>query len=215
MSKKTTPVGSADARTRNRSNSIKTAPTTPIQFDWRKHWDKKVKPHLHNPLVEFALDLGLNMAEPTWNPGDPPYQAGRDWPQRPKEGKLSWYQPFGKCHGISFFAMVIGVINFPELDWKFVSGRFHTVVVGYDHGGHAQVVMDILWFDESTAEESIEFAQMQEHAAWQRTFAFFETDVAAAVREALAQDYSVENCERLLSACLAKLYESAATPAKS
>ena len=32
-----------------------------------------------------------------------------------------------------------------------------------------------------TAEESIEFAQMQEHAAWQRTFAFFETDVAAAV----------------------------------
>ncbi len=213
MSKKTPSKGPTRARTRKSLNSTKTTPTTPIQFNWRKHWDKKVKPHLHNPFVEFARDLGLKMADPTWNLGDPPYRAGRDWPQRPKKGKLTWYQPFGQCHGISFFAMVIGLINYPELQWRFVSGRFHTVPVGYDLNGNAQVVMDILWFDCSTAEESIEFALKQEHAGWQREFAFFETDMAAAIREAFAQNYSAENCERLLNACLAKVCETAATQA--
>ena len=198
MSKKTPPWASQMPEPRNHSNSIETAPTTPIQFDWRKHWDKKVKPHLHNPFVEFALDLGLNMAEPTWNPGDPPYRAGRDWPRRPREGRAVLVSAWRQVSRNLILCDGDRRDQYPELDWKFISGRFHTVVVGYDHRGHAQVVLDILWFDESTAEESIEFAQgMREHAAWQRTFAFFETDVAAAVREAFAQNYSAENCKRL------------------
>ena len=70
-------MGSTGARTRNRSNSIKTAPTTPIQFDWRKHWEKKVKPHLNHPFVQFALDLGMNMVEPTWKSRRSALPSGR------------------------------------------------------------------------------------------------------------------------------------------
>ena len=40
--------------------------------------------------------------------------------------------------------MAIGVINYPKLRWKFVSGRCHTVPVGYDENGQPRVVMDIL-----------------------------------------------------------------------
>jgi len=217
MSKKTPPVGFTNARTRNHSNSIETAPITPIQFDWRKHWEKKVKPHLKNPFVDFALDLGLKMAEPTWKPGDPPYQAGRDWPKRPKESRLSWYQPFGQCHGISFFAMVIGVINYPKLRWKFVSGRCHTVPVGYDENGQARVVMDILLFEDMTADESIRFACLKKHSAKQIQFTGFATKVVPAIRKTLGskEKVSAEPCRQALSAYLSRWIKKAAVKSEN
>ena len=156
MSKKTTPVGSTGARTRNRSARMKE--TTPIQFNWRKHWNTKVKPHLNHPCVQFSLDFGMHMVEPTWKPGDPPYRLGDDGTSRAKKGTLAWYQPSRQCHAIAFFAMAIGVINYPKLRWKFVSGRCHTVPVGYDENGQARLVLDILLFEDMTAEESIRFA---------------------------------------------------------
>ena len=161
MSKKTTPVGSTGARTRNRSGSTRTKESTPIQFNWRKHWEKKVKPYLNHPCVQFSLNLGMHLVEPKWAPGDPPYRLGDDGPARAKKGTLAWYQPRRQCHEIAFFAMAIGVINYPKLRWKFVSGRCHTVPVGYDENGQARVVMDILLFEDMTAEESIRFALLK------------------------------------------------------
>jgi hypothetical protein len=31
-----------------------------VQFNWRRHWKKKVGPHLHNPRVQAALDAGMS-----------------------------------------------------------------------------------------------------------------------------------------------------------
>ncbi len=86
---------------RSNSKSVPNAKTPkPIQFDWRKHWEKKVKPHLNHPCVQFSLDLGMHLVEPTWKPGDPPYRLG-DGPSRAKKGTLEWYQPQRLCHAIA------------------------------------------------------------------------------------------------------------------
>ena len=106
-----------------------------------------MEPHLENPIVQFALDLGMKLCNPKWQSGDPPYLIGRIEPGRIVKGKLSWYQPFGRCHHISYFSMAIGAAIYPELTWRFVSGDLHTVPVGYDDEGNPKVVMDILLFD--------------------------------------------------------------------
>lgn len=74
------------------------------------------------------------------------------------QGKLSWYRPWGMCHWIAYFSMSIGVLNYPDLDWRFLAGDLHTVPVGYE-GGNPKVVMDILLFDRMTAQESIALTQ--------------------------------------------------------
>ena len=211
MSKKTPPVGFTNARTRNHSNSIETAPITPIQFDWRKHWEKKVEPHLNHPCVQFSLNFGMHMVDPKWKPGDPPYRLG-DEPRRARKGTLAWYQPSRQCHGIAFFAMAIGVINYPKLRWKFVSGRCHTVPVGYDENGQARVVMDILLFEDMTADESIRFACLKKHSAKQIQFTGFATKVVPAIRKTLGskEKVSAEPCRQALSAYLSRWIKKAA-----
>ncbi len=217
MSKKTASKDSADARTPNRSRSTKAEPTTPIQFDWQKHWEKKVKPYLNHPCVQFSLNLGMHMVAPTWKPGDPPYRLGDDGPARAQKGTLAWYQPCRQCHGIAFFAMAIGVINYPKLRWKFVSGRCHTVPVGYDESGQARVVMDILLFEDMTAEESIRFALLRKHSAGQKLFTGFATKVVPAIRETLAskEPASDEPCRQALLAHLHRWIKRAAAKPKS
>lgn len=129
-----------------------------IQFDWRTHWKTKVKPHLKKEAVQVSLDLGMGLFEPRWERGDPPYILGGIDGRRVVKGDLSWYQPLHRCHYISFFSMAIGVINYPELQWKMLHGDHHTVPVGYGADGAPRVVMDILLFHSMTAEESIAYA---------------------------------------------------------
>lgn len=175
-----------DFRT-HRKPKIKRHPThdqRPIQFDWRKHW-KKVEPHLKNPVVQFALDLGMKLCNPNWQSGDPPYLIGRIEPGRIVKGKLSWYRPWGRCHHISYFSMAIGAAIYPELNWRFVSGDLHTVAVGYDDEGNPKVVMDILLFDSRDATSSISYAQERlsmECPKWDSQFRWFEQHIAPAVR---------------------------------
>jgi hypothetical protein len=101
----------------------------------------------------------MTLCDPDWQPGWAPYQFGRCNTRRAVPGKLSWYQPVGRCHYIAFFSMAIGVLNYPDLDWRFVSGTQHTVPVGYGPDGRPRVVMDILLFGRRTADESIQLAQ--------------------------------------------------------
>jgi hypothetical protein len=179
----------------------------PVQFNWRRHWSKKVAPYLHDPLVQLALDLGMRLLDPSWQSGDAPCEYGaigfgraiRDdagnlialhW-RRIVKGKLSWYQPLARCHYIAFFAMAIGVLNYPDLDWRFVSGDLHTVPVGYDDQGNPRVVMDILLFDHMTADESIAQTQKtyervktstETRKAWDATFQFFIDQVGSRLK---------------------------------
>ena len=125
------------------------------QFNWRRHWKKKVEPILAKVAVQCSLDMGMQLLESDWKRGDAPYQLGREPYRRVVEGKLSWYRPLGRCHWISFFAMAIGVINYPKLKWRMVSGDLHTVPVGYRANDEPRIVMDILFFDRHTAEWSI------------------------------------------------------------
>lgn len=130
------------------------------QFDWSRNWKNKVEPHLDKPLVRFSVELGMKTYDRTWTWEDGPHAVGRGkWNgQRVVPGKLSWYQPWGRCHWIAFFSCAIGVLNYPELDWHFISGHCHTVPVG-SWNGENWVVMDILNFKMMDAEESIAHAQ--------------------------------------------------------
>jgi len=161
-----------------------------VQFNWRRHWKKKVEPHLNNKMVQAALDLGMRLYDGTWQSGDPPYLIGAIGPGRIVKGKLSWYRPLGRCHYIAFFSMAIGVLNYPDLEWRFVSGDLHTVPVGYDEDGRPRVVMDILWFDFMSVENSITFAEKQrqpEAKGWEFGFRWFEEHGVAAIRASAQQ----------------------------
>jgi hypothetical protein len=64
-------------------------------------------------------------------------------------------------HYIAYFSMSIGIMNYPDLGWRFLTGDLHTVPVGFDGGGQPRMVMDILLFDRMTATESIELTQKE------------------------------------------------------
>ncbi len=158
-----------------------------VQFNWRRHWKQKVAPHLHKELVQASLDLGMTLLDPHWRRGDPPYLVGREPGRRAIPRKLSWYQPWGCCHWIAFFSMAIGVLNYPRLDWRFVSGDLHTVPVGYGPDGKASVVMDILLFEGMTAEQSLALATKKVNGAsaaegWEDGFQLFVRLLVPALR---------------------------------
>lgn len=149
-------------------------------FNWSKRWKYDVEPYLQNKTVQFCIDFGMKLLEPKWESGDKPYVLGRG-PingQRAIKNKLSYYQPIGRCHHISFFAGAIGKLNYPELEWRIVSGRDHTIPVGYNDG-KPHIIMDILLFKEMTAEKSYEFATKKNdnNTQWKTFFHLFETKV--------------------------------------
>jgi hypothetical protein len=157
-----------------------------IQFDWRRHWKTKVEPHLGNRLVQACLDFGMSQLDRTWKRGDAPYLLGAVGDGRITKGTLSWYQPLHRCHWISFFSMAIGVINYPDLRWKMLSGDIHTVPVGHDANGAAQVVKDILLFDSMTAEQSMARAMImrygEPHPQWETAFEIMEKQIVPKLR---------------------------------
>jgi hypothetical protein len=164
-----------------------------IQFDWSRHWKKKVAPHLSREAVKIALHAGMSLLDPDWQDGDAPYLLGAIPLRRTRvvPGKLSWYRPWARCHWIAFFSMTIGVLNYPDLDWRFLSGDCHTIPVGYGPDGEPRVVMDILLFDEMTAEESIANTQRKAFRSqekrvkksWDKMFKFFTQEFIPVVRE--------------------------------
>lgn len=163
------------------------ATTNMIQFNWSRHWKKKVEPYLGLLLVRHSVEMGMKLFDPKWTWHDGPHAIGRGWlnGQRVVKNKLSWYQPWGRCHWISFFACAIGVLNYPELDWQFISGKCHTVPVG-SRGGEYRVVMDILNFKQMTAERSIAHASIPDcdrEPNWERAFALYLETVVPALRK--------------------------------
>ena len=100
----------------------------------------------------------MSLCEPTWKRGDAPYECGGVDGRKVVEGKLSWYQPVGRCHFMALFSLVIGHINYPDLTWRLLTNNRHSVPVGYGTDGEPRVVMDILNFASFTAEQSMAFA---------------------------------------------------------
>lgn len=115
------------------------------------------------------------------------YLLGREPGCRAVPGKLSWYQPWGCCHWIAFFSMAIGVLNYPRLDWRFVSGDLHTVPVGSGPDGKPAMVMDILLFEGMTAQQSLALAMKKLIRApaatgWDKGFQMFVGTMVPALR---------------------------------
>ena len=114
--------------------------------------------------------MGMELLNPNWKDDDPPYElsdvfcnCGSEKTCRlktAKPGSLRWYQARHCCHWIAPFSMAIGILNYPHLDWRFVTGERHTVPVGFNNDGEPIVVMDILCFDVLNAQTSISFAAM-------------------------------------------------------
>ena len=153
-----------DWSTPNSGSSTAAVPATPKQFNFARNWRKKIAPTLDNADVLRCLTLGLKQLDIGFEEGDPPWQYGRGpWNgQRARQGCLSWYQPWGRCHHIAPFCWALGKKLYPELEWGFITGDFHTVVIGYlDEWREPEWVMDILLFRENTAQESLDFAKMQ------------------------------------------------------
>ena len=132
------------------------------QFDFARNWRSTVAPHLQKQAVVRALHLGMGLHDLSYRPGDPPWLLGRG-PlngQRAREGCLSWYQPWGRCHYIAPFSWAIGVEIYPDLKWGFITSDAHTVAIGYHEQWEQPAwVMDILLFRQNTAEESLAFAK--------------------------------------------------------
>jgi hypothetical protein len=83
--------------------------------------------------------------------------------------------------------MAIGVLNYPRLDWRFVSGDLHTVPVGCGADGKPAVVMDILLFEGMTAEQSLALAREKVNGApaaagWEEGFRLFVGLLVPALR---------------------------------
>lgn len=172
-------------------------PSKAIQFDWRRQWRRRVMPHLELPQVRFAVELGMKLYNRNWTWADGPHAIGNLTGQRAVRGKLSWYQPWGRCHWIAFFACAIGVLNYPQLDWRFLTGDCHTVPVGYAEDGEPFVVMDILNFDSMTAEASIEWTRLKlpnapKTTQWHTLFEMYRTHRVPELRAA-ATDHKRES----------------------
>ena len=58
-----------------------------VQFNWRRHWKRKVAPHLHKELVQASVDLGMMLLDDNWRHGDPPHLLGREPWRRAIPGK--------------------------------------------------------------------------------------------------------------------------------
>lgn len=173
-----------EARRRHRKGKL-------IQFDWSRRWKRDVVPYLDLPLVRASVEFGMTMYDPTWTWEDGPHAIGRGDlnGQRVFKNKLSWYQPWGRCHWISFFACAIGVLNYPDLDWHFISGHCHTVVVGSQNDEY-RVVMDILQFKKKTGEASITHARhippglpAEDNPGWARAFDYYVGEFVPLLRE--------------------------------
>jgi hypothetical protein len=163
----------------------------PIQFDWAAEWAEKVAPYLKVDIIQYSLDWGMRFENASWKRGDAPCDYGDTGRNPGVEGELSWYQPWNRSQCITFFAMAIGVMNYPHLHWRFVTGDAHTVAVGLDAEGNAEVVMDILRFEECTAEESLAhtkkglLANMSVRTAeqWNWMFDVFERFVVPRIKD--------------------------------
>ena len=157
----------------------------PKVFNFRKHWAKKVKPYLFHKDVQDALDCGMedlmvswryeskitdekfksldeHMKQRfTWTPGNPPYQKTSSdyWAFRrtPSEHSVNWYRCMQCCHWICWFCLELGMKIYPDLDWYIVSGRRHSVAVGFKNC-KPYMVFDILNFEYMSAENILDFA---------------------------------------------------------
>jgi len=132
------------------------------QFNFARQWTKKIAPLLADRDVIDALNFGMTLYDDNYREGHPPYNIGSipSWGRRPRKGRLSWYQPWNRCHFIAPFCWALGMKLYPDRKWGFISGEKHSVAIGWwNQWKQPDILMDILLFREYTAQQSLDFAK--------------------------------------------------------
>lgn len=151
----------------------------PKVFNFRRYWTKKVKPILFEKDIQSILHyamlrieesrniecqesgLGDNCWTGYWNKHKIPYKMGGDgyWESRrtPQPHNVDWYRPIHYCWAIAPFCLILGRKIYPELKWKILSSKRHSVAVGFKNN-QPYMVFDILNFDCMSAEQILDFA---------------------------------------------------------
>ena len=146
-------------------------------FNFREHWSNKVKPILNDMEVQQALNEGMSKyvkqlnrynklegidSRAVWRDGGCPFlyadlsQIAPHQRIQPKAGSLEFYQPFGKCHWIAPFSLVLAQKIYPHDKWLIQKDlRQHSTVTNKSR----TIVFDILLFERNyTAREALVFA---------------------------------------------------------
>lgn len=163
-------------QTNNQTRNIKYI--EPKVFNFRRHWKHKVKPYLFDEEVQNALNYGMEeMMENwrldadltnkhvkercTWIKGSPPYyKTSSDYwlhHRKPMDHSVGWYQCVHGCHWICYFCKELGKRIYPNLIWKILKSKRHSVAVGFKDS-KPYIIFDILNFEHMSAENILDFA---------------------------------------------------------
>jgi hypothetical protein len=134
------------------------------RINLKRQWDR-IKPHLSHPLVQEALEAGMNVwcelrpgsiYDPTKGPW---FYSGNDhwcYLPRPEPNSPGWFECRMACHWLRGFACAIGELAFPRFDWTIIHGDKHSCAVGCSDSGVLHVLDPLLWYSTS-AKDILEF----------------------------------------------------------
>lgn len=135
----------------------------------------RIRKLLHRCLREYMLsrkqDYILNHAKPgqdtsklfRYSKKRPPigYSMGDGWAYRrsPAPDSVGWFQVTGACHFLADWAFVVASIYMPELNWEVRRSDLHSTVVGCDPSGEIRWIFDILFFEEFSARQILNWTR--------------------------------------------------------
>lgn len=151
-------------------------------LDLRRHWSR-IKPIVQMPRIRNLLHRCLrdcmrsrieNCSASQSRPGGkrgrfryskrlPPiaYSWGDGWAYRrtPAPDSVGWFQVTGACHFLAGWAIVVASIYMPHLSWEIRHSDLHSTVVGCEASGEIRWIFDILWFEECTAKQLLDWTR--------------------------------------------------------
>lgn len=93
----------------------------------------------------------------------PPYSYTRGdfWCDHriPAPDSVGWFQAYGACHWLAEWAVQVAPIHMPHLTWDIRESALHSTVVGYEKSGEIRWIFDILFFEEFSARQILDWTR--------------------------------------------------------
>lgn len=93
----------------------------------------------------------------------PPYSYTRGdfWCDHriPAPDSVGWFQAYGACHWLAEWAVQVAPIHMPHLTWGIRESVLHSTVVGYEKSGEIRWIFDILFFEEFSARQILDWTR--------------------------------------------------------
>lgn len=103
-------------------------------YDFRRHWTKKIEPHLSDPEVSSVLIRDMNkFTIGRWGkeflPGDTPHKwESSDWFMEARWSRFFEYVKHSACHYLVNFNLRLAEAVQPQRPWRIVSSDAHSMV---------------------------------------------------------------------------------------